>query len=206
MGRNSLDKWQRALSNPDGTELTQIKSTVSFARTALLTPIADVIDRTPSQIPFQYGRMYSYMLVTWIPRFLWPEKPSMSDANQFYQLAYGVTRDIDLPHISISIGTLGEAYINFGWFGALTMMLLIGMFFDFWRATFFGGGQNQLAMAIGIALVPQLIAVEFQLAQYLSGIAQDIALVMLLFLPALRIKKARPAAAPMVPRVIAVRP
>ena len=76
------------------------------------------------------------MVVTWIPRFLWPDKPSVNEANQFYQVAYGLTAEEELAGVSIAVGYLAESFINFGWFGVVGVMFTIGVFFDFYQKTF----------------------------------------------------------------------
>jgi hypothetical protein len=180
----SLKAWQSAFEDSSGKQMALLLSYTS-TRTALLTEAANVIEQTPAIVPYQYGRLYSYLVVTLIPRFLWPEKPSMSDANQFYQVAYGVTRQQDLNNVSIAVGALTEGYINFGWFGPPLAMLLIGVLLDFWNESFLTRG-GVLAPAIGIAMIPQLLMVEYQMAQYLSSIIQYVLLTVVVFLPVVR--------------------
>ena len=51
--------------------------------------------------------------------------------------------------------------------------ILVGMLLDFWNETFLGR-DTLLAVSIGIALVPELLTVEFQMAQYASGLVQHV--------------------------------
>jgi hypothetical protein len=55
------------------------------------------------------------MFITLIPRFIWPDKPSVNDANQYYQVAYGLTTEENLDGVSIAVGVMTEGFINFGW-------------------------------------------------------------------------------------------
>ena len=43
---------------------------------------------------------------------LWPDKPSVNEANRFYQVAYGVARKTISTWLRSGIGVLTEAYIN----------------------------------------------------------------------------------------------
>jgi hypothetical protein len=72
----SLSKWGTALTDPTGLELNDTLN-ASLSRMSLLTQTSNVISLTPRVVPYQYGRLYSYMAVTWIPRIIWPDKPSM---------------------------------------------------------------------------------------------------------------------------------
>ena len=185
----SWTRWQNALSDPSGHDLVAVLS-MTLTRTSLLNQAASVMEQTPSIVPYQYGRLYSYLAYSLIPRFVWPDKPSVNDANQFYQVAYGVTRERDLGATSIAVGMLTEGYINFSWFGTAAVMFLFGILLDFWNEAFLVRG-GPLVAAIGIALVPNLIAVETQMAQTVSGIVQCVGLTMIVFLPVARWGKAR---------------
>jgi hypothetical protein len=181
----SLKAWQQAFEDPSGKQIPMLLS-YTFSRTSLLAAAANVVEQTPSVVPYQHGRLYSYLVVSLIPRALWPDKPSMNEANQFYQVAYGITRVQDLNSVSIAIGMLTEGYINFGWFGCALAMFVVGVVLDFWNRTFFLRTGSVLALAIGLALVPQLFFVEMQMAQYLSGFVQHVVFTVVVFLPVLR--------------------
>jgi hypothetical protein len=182
----SLEKWRRAFDDPSGVQLRSLAAT-SLARTSLLNQAANVVEQTPSVVPYQYGSLYSYLAVALVPRFLWPDKPSMNEANRFYQVAYGLTPERRLDRISVAVGILTEGYINFGWYGSILAMFLVGLLLDFWNETFLcEGGGPSLAAGIGIALLPQLFVVESQLAQYVSGILQHVMLTLLVLLPVIK--------------------
>jgi hypothetical protein len=191
----SLSKWQEAISDPSGTALAETLNT-SLSRVSLLTQTANVIELTPSTVPYQGGQLYSYLVITWVPRAIWPEKPSMNEANQFYQVAYGMTTEEGLDSVSIAIGVLPEAYISFGWYGVVVIMFLMGIFYDIYRGMFFNNGPGVLMTGIGIALLPQMMTIESQMAAYLGGIVQQVVLTLLIFLPIFIWKRSRPIDVP----------
>ena len=184
----SLDKWVKAIDAPPGDSVKDL-TYLSLSRMSLLTQTANVLELTPSVVPYQYGRLYSYMLVTFIPRFVWPDKPSINEANQFYQVAYGVSVEGALSSVSMSVGALTEGYINFGWLGAALAMFLVGIFLDFFQNTFLEDRVGVLMKSIGITLIPSLLAIESQLAVYLGGIAQQVLIVLLVFLPIMSFRR-----------------
>ena len=72
--QNSFDKWNEALSDSTGESFRRALNP-SVTRISLLNQSANVIEQTPSVVPYQYGWLYCYMAITWIPRFVWPDKP-----------------------------------------------------------------------------------------------------------------------------------
>jgi hypothetical protein len=188
----SLHGWQDAVSDSTGGALADaINST--FSRVSLLTQTANVVDLTPSTIPYQGGQMYSYLLVTWIPRALWPEKPSVSEANRFYQVAYGLSTEEGLETVAIGVGMMTEAYISFGWIGVVGIMFLLGIFYDVFRSMFFRNASGVLMTAMGIALLPRIINGEAQMAVYVGGIVQQIVFTLLIFSPIIRWRPLQPS-------------
>src|SRR5204863_2608490 len=129
---------------------------------------------------------YRFVAVTLIPRFLWPDKPTVNDANRFYQVAYGLTTEGNLDAVSIAVGSLAEGFINFGWTGVVGVMLLIGIILGAYQRTLVGAESSTLFLAIGLTLVPGLISVESQLGQYVGGMIQQMVLTVILFLPVAR--------------------
>ncbi len=180
----SFEKWGETIADPN-VETLRDSITPSLSRISLLNQTANVLDLTPSVVPYQYGWLYSYLGVTLIPRALWPDKPSVNEANQFYQIAYGLTGEEQLGQVSIAAGALTEGYINFSWPGAIGIMFLLGIFFDFYQTTFLSIKSGPLLQAVGVVLLPTFLAIESQLAQYLGGIIQEVVVILIVMLPAI---------------------
>jgi hypothetical protein len=96
------------------------------SRQSYIDFIAAVIQRVPEIIPHQDGRQLGdalYHVIT--PRALFPDKPPTpndSDVTAYYT---GLTTNND-RNASISIGYVGELYIDFGYAGALAAIALMG--------------------------------------------------------------------------------
>ncbi|OLE25637.1 MAG: hypothetical protein AUI36_32495, partial [Cyanobacteria bacterium 13_1_40CM_2_61_4] len=123
---NSWKLWASVLTEQSGEQAKDLAN-ATLGRLSLLQQTANVIEMTPSRVPYQHGSTYSYMAITFIPRFVWPDKPSVNDANRWYQVTYGLSRPQELSSVSIAVGTLAESYINFGWFGPVLVMLPLGI-------------------------------------------------------------------------------
>jgi predicted small integral membrane protein len=181
----SASKWAGAIHGDDSAASGNLASQ-TLSRLSLLTAAAHVLDWTPDTVPYQYGHTYSYLFVTLVPRFLWPEKPSMSEANQFYQVQYGLTTENNLASVSIAVGFLTEGYINFGWFGVAGVAYFVGLVLGIFQRTFLRGESGLLLGSIGLALIPGFLTIESQLAQYFSGVVQQVVLTLLILLPVIR--------------------
>lgn len=181
----SEEKWSEALSGRS-QETPMSLASESLQRTSLLSQVVNVLEVTPKRVPFQEGATYSYMAVTFIPRFIWPDKPSVNDANRYYQVAFGITDARNLDSVSISVGCLAEAYINFGWFGVVGVMFVIGMVLGVYERSFVAQGSSGLYLACGLALLPGFLSVEAQMAQYLGGVVQYVVLTLVVFYPVTR--------------------
>jgi hypothetical protein len=180
----SLKAWQDALDDPTGQKRAKLLTNV-IMRASLLTQTGNVVEQTPSITPYQMGSTYSYLAAMWIPRALWPGKPTASEANRFYQVAYGLTAPDNLDTVSLASGTMTEAYINFGWLGVALVMYGIGLLFNWVQKVFLTRQSGWLFGAIGVMLILNFIGIEAQLAMYVGGIAQRTLLMILVFLPIL---------------------
>jgi hypothetical protein len=192
----SFRAWSVAIDRP---EKRSVLFGQTISRASLFEPTAMVMQMTPSQVPYQNGRLYKYLLITWIPRAIWPEKPAFSGANQFYQVAYGITDRRDLGKVSMAVGCLAESYINFGWFGPPFVMFIIGLILNLIRRYFLDAEQGEFLRSMGLAMLPGLMAVESQAVQYLSGILQAVFLTIVVFMPALHIARSGTTRLPATP-------
>src|SRR5260370_42463231 len=128
------------------------------------------------------------MGITFIPRYFWPEKPSVNDASRWYQVQYGLTDPARLSSVSIAVGSVAESYINFGWFGPVLVILPLGIFLGSFERIFLQSDSGVMLSCLGAVLVPQLLAIEAQMAQYVAGLGQQIALVLLVLIPTLELR------------------
>jgi len=191
-GETSWNMWDHAIADKTG-EQSKLLADATLSRLSLLEQTANIIELTPSRVPYQYGHLYSYMAITFIPRFLWPEKPSANEANRWYQVSYGLTLPRELSHVSIAVGTLAESYISFGWLGPLLIMFPLGVFLGSVQRIVLHADSGLLLSSLGAVMVPQLLTVETQLVEYVAGLAQQTFVVLLVLMPTLKSRKEKTA-------------
>jgi len=96
-------------------------------RADFIHQVAYIHSMTPGEIPYQYGRTYSYFAVALIPRALWPNKPQAGSANGFFAISYGLLTEEGAKTTTFGMSLLGEAFINFGWVGVIFVMFFQGL-------------------------------------------------------------------------------
>jgi hypothetical protein len=188
---SSWSEWGETLSNADQEQARNLANQ-TLGRLSLLQQTANVMESTPDRVPYQNGRLYSYMLVTFVPRFLWPDKPSVNDSNRWYQVAYRLTMRSDLNGVSIGVGYLPESYINFGWFGPPVVMFCLGIFLGLFDKLLLSPRSGLLLNSVAVALLPQLLPVEGQLAQYISGFGQQVGIALITLAPMFDLRRNQP--------------
>ncbi len=178
----AMKNWRRAWSDSDPEALRR-QVYESMGRFSLLQQTANVMDLTPSIVPYQGWKMYTFMAYTLIPRAIWKEKPTVNDSNRFYQVTYGMTTERNLDSVSIGVGVLTEGYISFGWVGAVFVMALVGVVLDCISALMLTRDAGVLMKGLGMALLPGFVTMESQMSQYLGGIVQNLFLTFVIFAP-----------------------
>jgi hypothetical protein len=93
-----------------------------FERSSVKDAVDLMVQRVGIDVPYQKGHTLMPLATMFIPRLIWPDKPSVETGllvNEEFHLAEAV--------VYISPSHLGELYWNFGWTGALLGMLLLGL-------------------------------------------------------------------------------
>jgi hypothetical protein len=120
-------------------------------RSDFIHQVAHIHSLTPSIIPFQYGATYSYFAVALIPRALWPDKPLSGSANDFFAVTYGIATEEGVKTTTFGVSLLGEAFINFSWYGVVVVMFIQGLVIGLCQYMFgenrSGAGGNAVFLA-----------------------------------------------------------
>ena len=98
-------------------------------RLAHIVTFGHVVSLTPSAVPFWAGESYQTLWTSFIPRFLWSEKPKATVGQDFGHRYKLISENNEFT--SINLPWLIEFYANFGMFGVLGGMLFVGVFFRF---------------------------------------------------------------------------
>jgi len=102
---------------------TAFKSQSFWERASMKPSVEVVVRRTGTDKPFQMGATLTPIVAAFIPKLIWPDKPSVAVGQVFnkeFQLA-------EVADTYISPSHVGELYWNFGWAGVIVGSSLIGV-------------------------------------------------------------------------------
>lgn len=127
-------------------------------RTAHILLFSNIVDDTPTIVPYWGGKTYSNLLTSYIPRAFWPDKPTQQIGNEFgrrykYLGSNDYSTAWNLPWIV-------EMYANFGSLGVLIGMPLVGLFLAFLEQKLNSSRMNSLEVTLGATILFPLIYQE----------------------------------------------
>jgi len=130
----------------------------SAGRSANLDLLADVIIRTPREIPYWGGQTYLSLVGAFVPRFIWPDKPT-KELGQAFGHRYGYIGQSD-NNTALNLPILVEFYANFGIAGAIAGMFLVGLIYFILDRTVNNPGQDTLHSLVGVVILVPLANIE----------------------------------------------
>lgn len=148
--------------------------------------LADIVEGFPEKIPYQNGKSLFALVLGWVPRPIWPDKP--------YPFSIQLTRlkgeTLTDRSASLASGLPGEGYGNFGYFGvflwagllgfaarkgddviqslhiAQPLKIQVGATAGIWTAMIVRGGVPEMFyMGLFVILFPALLAMYLKKAQ-----------------------------------------
>jgi hypothetical protein len=143
-------------------------------RLDLLHVLAYVMERTPDMVPYYGGTSYTYALTGWIPRFLWPNKPTAQEQNNAMVADYKLLDPRIDQTTSIGIGQVAEAYANLGVTGILVVMAVLGIVLGVIDRVFNGPGSEGGRAVYVVAVTPFLNGIGSAAAPMLTGVVLTI--------------------------------
>jgi hypothetical protein len=159
-GNNTVSS---STSNDDTSSLANVVDRVGY-----INFFSKVVEDTPQRVPYWGGQTYLPLLTKFIPRFIWPNKPEETIANQFgRRYEYLGSKDLNT---ALNLPWLIEAYANFGDFGMLIVMPLIGTFLAFLDQKFNRHNTNFLEFLIGATVLFRLALQESNFSLMVGGI------------------------------------
>lgn len=117
------------------------------ANVAQMTNIVRLVERNAG--PYN-GRASAPILIAFIPRFLWPDKPKIQLGAWFaVEIGAGEANDYGVVNNSINMTVAGELYLDFGWIGVFIGSLFFGAFIAvLWNSTNFYSSAYNLSGTI----------------------------------------------------------
>lgn len=101
--------------NNFGKDLMIVSSINTLIRLNMAWHCSRAIKNVPAEEPYAYGKTIADAFLMLVPRVFWPDKPQLSGV--IFIEKYG--KHTPKPGISMSIGQIGESYVNFGRWGGI---------------------------------------------------------------------------------------
>ena len=152
-----------------GVESYSVSVETTEERSSQLELLANVMEQTPRIVPFWKGETYASLLWAFIPRVLYPNKPTKVLGQEFGH-RYGILNETDedtsinLPHQVV------EMYINFGKLGVFLGMLLIGCIYRAIAALLGRTGSGERALIIGCTICGVLLTLDADFSLVFGGV------------------------------------
>jgi hypothetical protein len=166
-----IDIAIKKYSEPDAFTFTSTEDAnedLSKGRTAHILVFSNVIQDTPARVPYWEGQSYLPLLTSFIPRIIFPDKPTENTGNEFGR-RYGYLSTND-DSTSFNLPWIVEMYVNFGSMGVLIGMPLVGVLLAFIEQKFNNQNMNSLEFVTGTTIVFRLVYQESNFSLMLGGI------------------------------------
>jgi hypothetical protein len=137
-------------------------------RSANLDLFANVVRRTPSEVPYWEGGTYKSLVGSAIPRILWPNKP-VKELGQEFGHRYNFLHATNLS-TSINLPVLVEFYANFGGTGVMVGMLIVGIIYRVLDGLVNRPRQSPILSMIGVAVMMPLLFIESDFSLIFGGL------------------------------------
>ena len=152
---------------------------LSKGRTAHILLFSNVIEDTPSKVPYWEGQSYLPLLTSFIPRIIWSDKLTENTGNEFGR-RYGYLGSND-DSTSFNLPWIVEMYANFGYLGVLIGMPLVGMLLAFMEQKFNNQNMNSLEFVMGATIIFRLVYQESNFSLMVGGVITLSVVLYLLF-------------------------
>ena len=156
----AFDSYQNDSKNNLGNTLDNNSGLASVInRTAYINILSEVVKDTPARVPYWNGQTYMPLFTKFVPRFLWPDKPTDSICNEFGRRYsyFGNRNDFST---CFRVPWIVEMYANFGAEGVLFGMPLCGLLLSFLDQKFNQPSINFLEFLLGATILLQLVYQE----------------------------------------------
>lgn len=143
-----------------------------FQRIAYVDYFALAMDYVPAYHPHEEGQVWlSSIRHVFTPRVFFPDKPQLLSDSELTMRYTGLQLASDAQGTSISIGYMGESYVDFGPYGMFFPVLLLGLFWGFMYYFFMSRAKSTvLGYAFATALLISAYQFEMASIKLLGGV------------------------------------
>jgi hypothetical protein len=150
--------WEDVEFNAHGLTAGSMHLLARLSTTAQLTHICRLVEERG----FLEGETIAYAVYVLIPRVIWPGKPQVVPGQWFArQVGHGTERASGGFSNAINMTVPGELYLNFGWIGVFTGLMVFGTLLRMvWNATdFHAGSRNVFSHVLAFICFVQAVSV-----------------------------------------------
>lgn len=106
-----------------------------------------LLEVVPDEFGYYYGTFYSRVLLNWIPRAIWPDKPSLTLGSKL--------RRVIMPESSGGrpTGIIGRYYVEFGYFGIFIGAILTGILMRYVYELLRKNGHSPMFLLIYVTIL-----------------------------------------------------
>jgi hypothetical protein len=148
-------------------------------RSAIIVYLSDVMNNTPEIVPYWNGETYLPLFTSYIPRVAWPDKPGITVGNDFGH-RYKIL-DADDSTTSINLPMIVEMYANFGSWGVIVGMSLLGILLVLIDKKLNNPSMSELEFVVGASTIFPLTYQENNAYLLLGNIVPFLVVIHVLF-------------------------
>jgi len=128
--------------------------------------LAKTMEYVPEVRPHEYGALWGKALSHVLtPRLIFPDKPLLPSDSEITMAYTGLRLASDKEGTSISIGWVGDSYIDFGVFGAVGVAFLLGALYAVMaRHLFARTSAGDVTVVIAVLVVALSPMMQFEMA------------------------------------------
>ena len=152
-----------------GVETYTVAAETAESRVNHLELLILLREMTPSFVPFWNGETYASLPWMFVPRLLYPAKPSKNIGNEFGHRYYILDQDDDTTSINLPHQVV-EMYINFGVFGIFIGMGFVGLIYRAALVFLSRPESGERGMIIGCALLTNLLSLDGDFSLVFGGL------------------------------------
>ena len=110
------------------------------------------VDVVPAWVPYRYGEGLGTLAAFWVPRFIWPSKPSATElVNDVYAKVFGVSSEAGVMSSTVAVPPFLEGYWNFGIPGVVLFLAVYGVMLGLLLGN--SGKWGSASVLVGIAFL-----------------------------------------------------
>ena len=161
-------------------------------RIDLLHSFANITDLCPRVVPYLRGETYANLPWKFVPRLLYPDKPVELSANDVGHQFGMLEEDDDTS--TLNLPQLVELYVNFGPWGILPGMIVIGLIYRSLKNFLLFAGDGPVQSITILLLFTSLLQIESHFSGVFGSLVYSV--VVFSFLGKLLQFSSRPSASP----------